>query len=159
MDYGQPKKINDNSDFFAAKTNFLSETIKDNPNETSSWNNNPERDPRPIGDSAINSLHKSDKQDEQIPTNTKLGEIIEVGLPPNASPDNIDSADPAKVIEASFNRTAFKTSDKLDPNGVKEIDRSIAKLEQTGDVADFYDTAREAMEANIDNSFSRKLGA
>lgn len=145
MDYGQPKEISNSP-----------EIIKDSPNGADSWDNSLERDPRSIG-SAINNLRNKNEQ-ERTPDNARLGEII-VEMPPNVSPDDIDRVDPAKVIEASFNRTAFKTGDKLDPNGVKEIDKSIAKLEQTGDVAGFYDTAREAMEANIDNSFGRKLGA
>lgn len=146
MNYGQPKEINGSP-----------ETIKDSLNGTDSWNNSPERDSRSIGDSAINSLRDNNEQ-ERTPDSVRLGEIM-VEMPPNASPDDIDRVDPAKVIEASFNRAAFKTGDKLDPNGVKEIDKAIANLGQTGNVADFYDTAREAMEANIDNSFGRKLGA
>ena len=120
-----------------------------------------DRNLRNIGNSAINSQEAPSPQGE-APSSMEFGQIIDLAMPPNLAQQDtksIKTAKPADIVEASLNTHVIKTKDRLDPAGVKEIDNAIIKLNQTGNVADFYDTARNAMEVNLDNSYNRKLAA
>lgn len=52
----------------------------------------------------------------------------------------------------------IRTKEMLHKEGVKKVDEVISDLGKTGDVADFYETAREMMEQNLENSYGRKMG-
>ena len=159
MDYGRTSQINNNGDFFAANPNASLEASQgDRTNEL--LNSAAERDQRNIGGKVMGGSHENDmSKDENTSNIPEYGKIINLNLPPNADMDEISKADPAKIIEASFDRTAIKTGDIISPDAIKEMDKATNKLNQTGDIADFYDTIRDAMEVNLDNSYNRKLAA
>ena len=143
MDYGQPKTINDNSGFFAAKTGLSPEAIKDNSHEATPFNNNPERDPRSIGDSAINSL-RNDTQQERASTDAELGEIIEVGLPPNMPSGDINRIDSTKIYEDASNfttRIGFN-SDGLNRAGISKMEKLAHETLDKNDAAGYVDGIR-----------------
>lgn len=118
-----------------------------------------DRDLRNMGGSAIDSAEASSRQEESAPS-PELGKIINLAMPPGAKQDNPSkTAKKADIIEFSLNYNVIKTKEHLEEAAIKEIDNSITRLKQTGNVADFYDAARNAMEANVDNSYERKLAA
>lgn len=163
MDYGQNDQSNGafftegvgvpskNTDDFEAKNNLnLS-------NDAMSWSDPISHNSRQVGNKVIESQDKDISDTEEISINPELGKIIDLNMPPSAKGKTIENEDPSKIIEASFNKTAIKTDTTLNPGAVKEIDQAIIKFNQTGDAAGFYDTWRDAMEVNIDNSYNRKL--
>lgn len=160
MDYGHTGQINGAGTNSVDTNNFEAKNNLDLTNKDISWTGpSADRDLRSIGGSVINSRETSHHQEED-PSSPELGKIIDLAMPPGVKQDNpYETAKKADIIEASLNHNVIKTKDRLDPAGVKEVDNAIAKLNQTGDVADFYDTARNAMETNLDNSYNRKLAA
>ncbi len=142
------------------------------------------RDSREIGGKVVANSAPSPSQ---LPRAERVPKPSEVPLPtpdqsPDQSPDQLNTLQtqafenlitPGPTLEAPtkqntaaieealntpFDKTAFKTTDKLDQTGVEAIDAAVEKLNQDGDIANFYDTARQMMEANLDNSYDRKLG-
>ena len=105
----------------------------------------------------MNGSRENNLPEREAPSVPEYGEIIDLNLPPNSTREDSSNMDPAKVIEASFDRTAIKTGDKINPDALKEINKATSRLDQTGNIADFYDTIRDAMEVNLDNSYGRKL--
>ncbi len=102
----------------------------------------------------------------------QLGQIIDLEMPPAmhenfAKPEQSSkkfgkkaSSDAEILAQAlSFGIKDIKTDDKLDPRAVKVVDDAIHKLDQDGNIADFYNTARGMMETNLKNSYNRKLAA
>ena len=78
-------------------------------------------------------------------------------MPPSIEPLAQSQTMPADVQSSSaFMRDSIRTTEKLDPSGIKEVDRIISKLNQDGDVASFYTAARDMMEANMENSYGEK---
>lgn len=70
------------------------------------------------------------------------------------------SASPTLASSPLPGVSAIKTTgDHLDRAALDVIDQSIEKLKQTGNLSDFYGEARNLTEANLNNSFNRKLGA
>lgn len=59
----------------------------------------------------------------------------------------------------SVDLDAIKTEDQLDPRAVETVDKAIHQLDKDGNIANFYDTARDMMETNLKNSYNRKLAA
>ena len=50
----------------------------------------------------------------------------------------------------------IKTSDTLSSSGIRAIDKAEKRLEQDGKMGDFYNTARQMTEANVNNSYGDK---
>lgn len=90
------------------------------------------------------------KTPEDLP---QLGQITPINQPePGAFSQN-------------YNPVNIKTSgDKLEKSTIPEVDNVIAELSQTGNLNSFYDEIRGSdqkpgmMEANLKNSYGRKLG-
>ena len=90
--------------------------------------------------------------------NQPLGQIIDMEMPPSS----YNSKTPASYAEDSINHAAFKTTESLNIEGIKETDVIIDKIRQakTGEeLAASYDLARTAMEDNLAESYNRKLAA
>ncbi len=87
--------------------------------------------------------------DEQTPD---LGQVTDPNLPPNFNPQTQPSAE-----TKNFDRSNIKTSERLDFISIKETDKIIQRFNQDGDADRFYDDTREMMEANLENSYNRKL--
>ena len=158
MDYGQRLQNNSISSNDALFTSGLTEGAGNNPEQTEldakeglyaneSW----QRSPQAVGNKIINfpnsTIEASDNQSQK----ERLG-VIEPTMPPTMSEET-------QIIEASLDKTALNTEGRLESAGVKEIDKAISKLNRTGNVADFYETTRDAMETNLNNSYNRKLAA
>ncbi|MBR3236469.1 hypothetical protein IKF92_02210 [Candidatus Saccharibacteria bacterium] len=85
-----------------------------------------------------------------------MGQVVDMEMPPSAE----ETA--TRIADNSVNRSAFKTTESLNDEGIKETDVIIDKIKQarTGEeLAASYDLAREAMEDNLNNSYHRKLAA
>lgn len=68
-------------------------------------------------------------------------------------------------VAQKYNPVNIKTTgDKLEKSTIPEIDNIISELNQTGNLSNFYDEIRGSdekpgmMEANLQNSYGRKLG-
>ena len=178
MDYGQPVKTNKQSAFFTSgagtnqedKNDFEPENNLATNNEQANWDVSYEVDKRNIGNIAINMPElPKDVGEKAMPDGeeiAEIGEIAETGLPPNEQIEientdmhsrketgdkNDESSDATKIIP--FNGKKIKTGEKLSVDGVDEVQNVINKLNQDGNVADFYDAAREMMETNLVNSY------
>lgn len=100
-----------------------------------------------------------ENQTINIPENPyELGQITSTEVP-------VDPANPAFAKPPKYNPVNIKTTgDHLDKSTVPEINNIIEELSQTGDLNNFYDEIRGTdekpgmMEANLQNSFNRKLG-
>lgn len=133
--------------------------------DTNEWQNTtPGRDPRAIGNRIISTPENSPFQ-----TPDQLGEVVpsmppgyeQPGPAPEAAPGPEMPPAPsnAEIAVPAIDEAALKTEDRLDPRAVKVVDEAIHKLNQDGNIADFYDTARNMMETNLENSYNRKLAA
>ena len=159
MDYGRAKQSGDS--FSGAEAGIRFEDIK---NIEAKNESKLKDEPESLNSSTFeeNTGHGAVKTSESIDSSEKaplftpeLGKVVELNMPPRTSEDK--EMDPNKIIEASFDRTVIKTDDKLNSGAIKEVDAAIVKLNQTGNIADFYDTARDAMEVNLSNSYNRTL--
>ena len=163
MDYGQRSQNNDIPSSDALFASGLTEGVGVNPEQTKldaegglqsneSWRRNPQT----IGNKIINF---SNSPNSVMVAKEHLG-VIEPTMPPMAAEETqTQSSLKTDIIEASLDKTALNTEGRLESAGVKEIDKAISKLNRTGNVADFYETARDAMETNLNNSYNRKLAA
>ncbi|MBO7718230.1 hypothetical protein J6S37_01905 [Candidatus Saccharibacteria bacterium] len=172
MDYGQPTNQDDRSNPFfttGAGTNretvntFQSENNLDLSNNQADWSAPLERDHRSIGNKAMGAPETSPDQENvnsEVPDLTNMGKVISLDASrrdynPKENPSTAEVAEQA----ISFDRKKIKTGETLEEAGVQEVQNVINKLNQDGNVADFYDTARDMMEANLYNSYKRKLAA
>ena len=172
MNYGQPTNQDGRSNPFfttGAGTNqdtvntFQSENNLDLSNNQADWSAPLERDHRSIGNKAMGAPETSpDKENvnSEVPDLTNMGKVISLDASrrdynPKENPSTAEVAEQA----ISFDRKKIKTGETLEEAGVQEVQNVINKLNQDGNVADFYDTARDMMEANLDNSYNRKLAA
>ena len=187
MDYGQTKKPSDSQSFFTAgvgdlpeeQNTFESENNLNLDNSGASWA--PSRDPRNIGSRAIFSAPEpvpsleNEKnvsaepgmtlvEKPDLPTDIELAPPEMNGLPemPNFTPAAAPTLDPVK--EVPFDETAIKTEgDHVNHATLTEIDKTIAKLDHTGNAADFYaairgdDTHPGMVRNNLKNSFGRDV--
>ena len=128
--------------------------------------NTPEPAPENTPNGAPNNLPESVPGIPNTPEN-QLGQIVNLEMPPGVEmPEMPDSLEQKALAEAQIlaqtiplDAEAIKTDDQLDPRAVKIVDDAIHKLDQDGNVADFYDAARDMMETNLENSYHRKLAA
>lgn len=128
-------------------------------NQLASWM--PEHDTRKIGSSAISTPPNPDSGNfyPHAPESTpNYGEIVNLEMPPDAiSPTTIATPGSAERTLAG-DIVEIKTDHNLNSHGMTAIDEAISKLNQDGDIASFYETSRDMTEANLDNSFNRKVG-
>ena len=163
MNYGHHSQNNDIPSSDALFASGLTEGVGANPEQTElgaeeglqsneSW----QRNPQTIGNKIINFPNSPNSVTE---AKERLG-VIEPTMPPMVA-EETQTQPPLKtdIIEASLDKSALNTEGRLESAGVKEIDKAISKLKHTGNVADFYETARDAMETNLNNSYNRKLAA
>ena len=62
-------------------------------------------------------------------------------------------------ISATINRATIHTeNDHLTDAAIREVDSAIERLSQTGDLATFYEEARDLTEANLGNSYNHHQG-
>ncbi len=117
--------------------------------ENTAWSPDPTpRDSREIGSRAI------ENSDPRPRPEISPAILEQSNLPPMPK----DTAIVESALDIPFDKNALKTTDKLSQTGIEAIDAAVEKLNQDGDIANFYDTARQMMEANLDNSYNRKLG-
>lgn len=169
MDYGQnPQSVNPESEqaFFTAGAGVNSESANNvNPennldltNQAINWNETTVAKHQNLGNRAIFSPEspespKSLEENEKVPTG--LGEVVNLEMPPSFEP--LAQAQPDLATpKAPFERKAIRTTEKLEPSGIREVDNIINKLSQDGDAATFYTSARDMMEANMENSYGDK---
>ena len=148
--------------------------IKDNlniNNKESSWNNtSPDRDPRNIGNLAINPQEVSNQDGiinealpqetnphpEQNNTSPELGKVINLEMPPGMNKgDSTKIPDQSEIIEASFDRNVIKTTKSgLEAAAIKEADKvANKKLYKDDDAAGYYDIMRDMAHTNTNNSY------
>lgn len=163
--------INQDDTFFTAGAEENIGDVELNTSDGPWKDTKPDVDQRGLGNKAINSSENPSETAKTEDKNTdpgailvepeipKLGEVIDINMPPSAKAERQKDADPAKIIEASFDKTVIKTGEVLSPAAVKVVDKATAEFNKTGDAKKFYDTVRTAMEANLDNSYNRKLAA
>lgn len=63
-------------------------------------------------------------------------------------------------VGAQSNPSQFSvrtTGDHLEKSSITEIDNALSELSQTGNLNNFYEEIRSMTEANLNNSFNRKL--
>ena len=76
-----------------------------------------------------------------------MGQVVQISSavePLTATPEN------PSVIRTD--------GDHLSSAAIAEIDNAVSELGQTGDLATFYDKVQSLTEANLENSFNRKIG-
>ena len=173
MNNGHPSPQDTVPDFFTSgagtnsenENNFEPENNLDLTNTTTDWElPMPDRDQRKIGSQAIASAESLNFSAEApVPTPeedlaAKINAITENKAAPVALNPAITQAETPPVPE-QFEKSHIKTDDRLSDTAVAAIDQAKAKLDQDGDIATFYDTARNMMEVNLENSYNRKLAA
>ncbi len=124
-----------------------------------SWDYSPSSDThnmREMGNKAISSPQEA----EALPQ-TEPHDVNPVMPPGYSYPEESPTDVTTETVNATIppDSKAIKTTDKLDARAVKIIDEAVEKLNQDGDIASFYDAARGMMEANLENSYNRKLAA
>lgn len=169
MDYGQPVSTPKQEPFFTAGAGVASE--QNNPYKADSLSSDiytPQRDPKNLGNAAIASS-------EQVPSVTEiplegrnpaeavndqaLGQIISLEMPPG-----VEQPEEAKDLskDFSFDRATINTTKKISKSGYRAIESATSKLNKDGNASDFYEEIRGEgglVEANLENSYNRKLAA
>lgn len=161
MDYGQSEnKRQSEQPFFTAGVGNapVSENIsKDNldlTNNSTSWNIETRHTTEHHGELGGRAIRSAELQpfqtQESLPA---LGEIIDTEPVRQSSPS-------AQIEQSSYIPTEIITEgDHISAKTVNQVENELNRLSQTGNIADFYDDIRNMMEANLENSYHRKLGA
>ncbi|MBR3229104.1 hypothetical protein IKF67_02645 [Candidatus Saccharibacteria bacterium] len=167
MDNGQPVKTQDVPDFFVPVENGASESIEEfdgrNENNSESLAAPMERDMRNIGNNVIDLSRMRGEQDSDIKENLTpgLGDVVDLNKSPKMEGAN-SPISPADVAERAItiDENKLKIKDKLDPHGVKEIDKAIKELCENPDDPDgaalFNDAMRNAAENALKISYGDK---
>lgn len=123
--------------------------------EVTSWDVAPERDNRSLGNKIISTPEAT----PETPDFNQLGQILpaepELGVP------DTSTLPPTPVETADFNYQSIreeKGSDRISPHALAEIGKLEDKLSRDGNIASFYESARDLTGAYLENSFDRKLG-
>ena len=164
MDNGQPAKSDSNQPFFTADNGVDTEknhTHEDNL-DSNNWDISTNRDPRGIGNTAINSpeINPDSTPGETPVDHQKLGEIVNMAMPPGAVPENT----PVTTNQDSnpaIDFTEIKTEEKLNPKAIRKAESRINQLAKDGDIASFYDDIRgenSLTSHHLKNSFGREIG-
>lgn len=173
MDYGQNSQKGAIPEFFTSgagtnlenENSFESENNLDLTNTANNWDlPMPDRDQRAMGNRAIASAESLNFSNETTPPKEAAPTSIDniANNPPTEQPSpNPAAMQPPATTEETprFEKAHIKTDDRLSDTAVAAIDQAKAKLDQDGDIASFYNTARDMMEVNLENSYNRKLAA
>lgn len=144
---------------------FEPENNLDLTNKAISWGGDSDRTEshRNIGNTAVSSAetprNATANLNEQVGQSSELGKIIDVNpMPPVPQAEQIEQALNPDIVR--FDSKLIKTEgDHVSKATLREVDKAEVKLSQDGNIADFYTTVRNMMEANLDNSYDRKLAA
>lgn len=114
-----------------------------------------EQDSRSVGISAMETSNQNARQEVQ----STPGMAIDVELPPETMAEkSIDAAKQYVDVENKSDAIGpIKTGETLNQGGIKGIEEAIGTLSKTGDVAGFYDRAREMARENLEASYDRKI--
>ena len=156
MDNGQQTRANE-AYFTAGVGNIpANQNPEDIPNlniDQSVWS--PERNLKEVGSNIISLAEERqglDPNQSQDQTSPDMGKIIP--LEPATS-----KRTPSEVA-ADINPSAVYTEgDHIAKSALIEVRRAESEFFQTGNASSFYDNTRNLMEANLDNSWGRKLAA
>ena len=171
MDYQDAKKSQEQAFFTAGagSTSFADNTFDSENNldlttkGAASWSPESPEQRQELVANKTGTMHEdvANILTDKIDTSGKLGETIDVDLPPTmqALP-----ADPAPSTLPVFNEGLIRTDgDHIDKKALPEINSAIEKLNQTGNTADFYTTIRGDKDhpgmlgSNLKNSYNREL--
>ena len=161
MDYTQDNKQNKNPDFFTVGAgtnnpeinNFESGNNLDLSNRQITWQSASPENRQEIGNRVI-SISSEQNMPPVNPENPpEFGQVIELFPPKTQSSESISTVD-----NNPYNKKVIKTKDKLNKEGIQEIDKVVKEFERNGNAADFYDIARDMTETHLDNSYNRILG-
>ena len=170
MDYSQSSQNDHSGPFFTAgagtseenANTFQAENNLDLSNTQMDWSiKQAERDHRSIGNAAIGAPEttmNSDDTELEAPNPVKMGKVIRLEPRSETGSDKEPTASEVAKL-ATFDKRKIITRETLDESSVQEVQSVIDGLNKGADPADFYETARDMMEANLDNSYNRKLAA
>ncbi len=181
MDYGQTKQTNQTAtpqDFFTvgAGTNNPNSAFDPSDNlDTSNgdWDNPVRHDSKGLGRGALYEAHS----DQPLDVTDAINEGVKLGMPPdfleprpepnpNSHPEShpessdhqLHATEPSREPSSTpIDLSNIKTTKALSATGVQEVSKALDKLDKDAKIADFYDTARQMMEANLENSYGRKI--
>lgn len=161
MDNGQKGQNSNNNGFFVPTTDDVSanQGIESNGNINLSSNEvnwTPERDNRSIGNKAIISGEEVPKPDAIEILPPPEPPIAEVNEQKKESPETAEVLTEIPVFDEKLIRT---DGDRIARSALVEIEKAEEKLNQTGNVSDFYEEVRNMMEKNLENSYNRKLAS
>lgn len=176
MDYKSRNRDAGNleQDFFTAgagnvsplENSFEPENNLDLSNNATSWApNSVERHHQSVGNRAVISAENIPDSPRQFQADdqTKIGEIIDIDLPPIAEPS---LPEPEATSAPIFNEKLIRTDgDRINKGALFEIDHAIKKFSQTGNAADFYAEVRGTSDkpgmlgSHLKNSYNRELAA
>lgn len=161
MDYTQDNKRNKNPDFFTvgAGTNnpeiniFEAENNLDLSNRQTTWQSASPENRQEIGNKVVGISSEQNIPPVSPENPPEFGQVIELFPPKIQSPESITAYD-----NSPYNKKVIKTKDRLNKEGIQELDRVVKEFEKNGNTADFYDIARDMAETHLDNSYNRILG-
>ncbi|MBR5046111.1 hypothetical protein IKX73_00550 [Candidatus Saccharibacteria bacterium] len=161
MDNGQKGQNSNDNGFFAPGTDGtpISQGIESNNNANFSSdevNWTPERDNRSIGNKAIFSGEEVPKSDAIEILPPPEPPVEDVGDPKQEPSESTELPTETPVFDEKLIRT---DGDRIARSALVEIEKAEEKLNQTGNVSDFYEEARNMMEKNLENSYNRKLAS
>ena len=172
MDNGQPIKQDNTQPFFATNTESLDFNNQDNQGDFTDkpLDNNIEYDSRNLGNTAIASSGNisssvTDNNEAVLPMpgeEEKMGQVVNLEMPPNSANEvsvNTKEKDPVEAALSPNVKLEVKTTERLSHGGIKAVDDAIDKFAQDNNPTEFYETVRDLMEENLDNSYNRKLAA
>ena len=168
MDYGQKMQSNDTEQAFfttgvgnipAEQNTFESENNLDLTNQADTWA--PERDHQIIGNRVANLSSRGETHISREQLEERFRDVIDLAPPPvptielpTHSESNVSTSDVAEI------RTE---GDHINRGAIRVIDAAMFKLNQTGNISDFYTTIRGGegtpglVRANLKNSFNREV--
>lgn len=158
MNYGHTN-LPDNSPVFSTPDNFEANDNLDLTNPETSWNQpvSIEHNKKALGSEALaNSLEMPPLPEQE------LGKPIpySTNLDPIAQPAN-DMASDAEIAQKALDikPEPIKTTENLNDEGIKAVESLNERLIQ-GEISldDYYDSHQDITEANLQNSFDRKIG-
>lgn len=129
-----------------------------------------------LGQQAIQSIDFPQAASQSANAAPNLGEVVTLDMPPAkkdaplvmvSDQSSLDPIQATQITEDSHSdqlntpedRSKIKTSDTLSDDAIEAMRRAEKKLEQDGDIVNFYDFIRDSMEDNLKNSYNRKLAA
>lgn len=158
MDYGHTN-LPDNSPEFSTPDNFEANNNLDLTNPETSWDQpvSIEHNKKALGSEALaNSLEMPPSPEQElgkpIPYSTNLDPITQ---PANDMASDAEIAQKALDIKPE----PIKTTEYLNDEGIKAVESLNERLMQ-GEISldDYYDFHQDITEANLQNSFDRKIG-